>query len=86
MASEQAIANEAIPKAVGVMKAAIQAMAVAKSERPQSRMGPKIGRPAMKHPSFNWEAEDKHSKLKKFRLQVSTIIITYNKCYQVVES
>ena len=77
MASEQAIANKAIAKAVTeVTKAAIQAMATA--ERPQSMMGPKIGSPAMKQPSFNCEADDKYSKLKNFRLEVNNIISTYN--------
>ena len=40
--------------------------------------GSKIGRPAMKQPSFNWEADDKYSKLKTFRLEVNNILITYN--------
>ena len=78
MASDQAIANEAIAKAVvEVMKAGIQAMAAATAERPQSVAGPKIGGPAMKQPSFNWEADEKYSKLKKFRLEVNNIISTY---------
>ena len=48
MAGEQAIANEAIARAVGeVMKAAIQAMAAATAEKPQSTVGPKIGGPTM---------------------------------------
>ena len=67
MASEQAIANKAIAKAVvEVVKAAIQPMAAATAERPQSAVGPKIGRPAMKQPSFNWEADDKYNELKNF--------------------
>ena len=54
MASEQAIANKAIAIAAAeVMKAAIQAMAAATAERPQSVAGPKIGGPAMKQPGFN---------------------------------
>ena len=49
------IANEAIAKAVAeATRAAIQAMAAAMAERPQSMAGPKIGGPAMKQPSFNW--------------------------------
>ena len=65
MASEQAIANEVITKAVAeVTKAVIQAMAAATAERQQSVAGSKIGRPAMKQPSFNWEADDKYSELK----------------------
>ena len=42
MASKQAIANEATPKAVAdVTKAAIQAMAAATAEMPQSAVGPR---------------------------------------------
>ena len=54
MASEQVIANEAIAKAVAeVTRAAIQAMTADMAERPQHLAGPKLGRPAMKQPSFN---------------------------------
>ena len=54
MASEQAIANEAITKTVAeATRAAIQTMAAAMAERPQSTAGPKIGRPAMKQLTFN---------------------------------
>ena len=74
MASEQAIANEAITNAVAeATKAAIHAMAAAVAERPQSMAGPVIGRPAMKQPSFNWEADNKYSELKNFRLEVNNI-------------
>ena len=56
MASEQAIANEAIANAVAeVTKAAIQAMAAAAAERPQRVGKPNIGGPAIKQLSFNWE-------------------------------
>ena len=79
MVSEQAIANVAIAKAVAeVTRVAIQAMAAAAAERPQNVAGPKIGRPALKQPSFNWEADDKYSKLKNFRLEVNNIITSYN--------
>ena len=79
MASEQAIANEVIAKAVAeATRAAIQAMAAAMTERPQSAAGLKIGGPAMKQPTFNWEADDKYSKLKTFRLEVNNILTKYN--------
>ena len=55
-----AITKEAIAKVVAeVMKAAIQAMAAATAEKPQCVAGP-----AMKQPSFNWEADNKYSELK----------------------
>ena len=79
MVSEEAIANEAIAKPVAeMMKAAVQTMAAASAERPQSTVGPKIGGPAMKQPSFNWEADNKYSKLRNFRLEVNNILVTYN--------
>ena len=79
MASEQVIANEAKAKAVAEATiAAIQVMPTAMAERPQSTAGPKIGGPAMKQPSFNWEADDKYSELKNFRLEVNTILVTNN--------
>ena len=49
-------------------RAAIQAIAAAMAERPQSTARPKIGGPDMEEPSFYWEADDKFSKLKTFRL------------------
>ena len=79
MASEQAIVNEVIAKAVAeATRLAIQAMAVAITERSQSTVGTKIGRPAMKQPTFNWEADDKYNGLKTFRLEVNNILSTYN--------
>ena len=32
----------------------------------------------MKQPTFNWDAEDKYSELKTFRLKVNNILSTYN--------
>ena len=59
------------------MRVSIQAMEAATAERPQSVAGPKIGGPAMKQPTFNWETEDKYSKLETFRLEVNNILSTY---------
>ena len=79
MASEQAIANEGIAKAVAeVTTVAIQAIPAAASERPQNAVGPKIGRPAMKQQSLNWETDDKYRKLKNSSLEVNYIITSYN--------
>ena len=47
-----------------------QAMAETMRARSQNT-GPWLGRPVMKHPNFNWEAEDKYNKLKNFRLEVN---------------
>ena len=78
MASKQ-IMNEAIAKAVGeATRVAIQALAAAAVEQPQSMAGPKLGSPAMKQSTFNWESEDKYSELKTFKLKVNNILSTYN--------
>ena len=59
MASEQVTMNETIAKAVAeAIRAAIQAMAATTADRPQR------GGPAMKQPTFNWETEDKYSKIR----------------------
>ena len=79
MARKQAIANEAIAKAVAEpSRAVMQAMIPATAEKPQSVTGPKIGQPAMKKPSFNWQADDKYSEIKTFRLEVNNILTMYN--------
>ena len=53
-------------------------MPAATAERPQSVAGSKIGPLAIKQPNFNWEADNKYSELKTFRLEVNNILITYN--------
>ena len=84
MASEQANANETMAKSVAeATRVAIQAMAAAATERPQSVVGPKIGRPVMKQPSFIWEADAKYSKLKNFRLEVNNTFASYITCQKI---
>ena len=78
MASEQ-VMNEAIARAVAeATRVAIQTMAEAWVERTHDISGPKIGSPAMKQPTFDWNPEDKYSKLKTFRLEVNNVLSTYN--------
>ena len=78
MASEQTNTHAVIALAVAeVMRAAIQTMAAAGNERAQNA-GPKLGSPTMKHPNFNWEAEDKYNKLKNVRVEVNNIFRYYN--------
>ena len=60
-----------------VTQVAVLEIAAASAERPQSTAGTKIGGPLMKQPSFNWEADDKYSKLKYLRLEVNNIITPY---------
>ena len=78
MATEQ-IMSEAITKALAeATRVVIQAMAEAQVEQMSNTVGPKIGSPAMKQPTFDWDAEDKYSELKTFRLEVNNVLSTYN--------
>ena len=78
MASEQimsdAIARE-LPEATRI---ALQTMVEAQAERMHDKSGPTLGGPAMKQPTFDWDAQDKYSELKTFRLEVNNILSTYN--------
>ena len=53
-------------------------MAEAQAERMYDGSGPKVGGPTMKQLTFNWNAQDKYSELKTFRLEVNNILSTYN--------
>ena len=76
MASEQSM-SEAIARAVAeATRIAIQTMAEAWAEMMHDGSGPKIGGPAMKQLTFDWNAQDKYSKLKTFRLEVNNILST----------
>ena len=78
MASEQ-IMSKAIAKAVtDVTRIAIQTMAEAWAERMHDASGPKIGGPIMKQLTFDWNAEDKYSELKTFRLEVNNVLSMNN--------
>ena len=78
MASEQ-VMNKVIAKAVAeATRVAIQIMAEALAERMHDISVPKLGSPTMKQSTFDWNAEDKYSKLKIFRLEVNHILSTYN--------
>ena len=61
-----------------VTRVAMQAITAATAERPQSTVEPKIGRPAMKQPSFKREADNKYSKFKNFRLEVNKTITSHS--------
>ena len=78
MASEQ-IMSEAIARAVAEgTRIAIQTMAEAQVEGTHDGSGPKVGGPAMKQLMFDWNAQDKYSELKTFRLEVNNILSTCN--------
>ena len=62
-----------------IARASMQAMAAARAKSTQS-FRPRLGRPIMKQPTFNWEAEDKYNELKNFRLGVNNITKSYLNC------
>ena len=71
--------SEAITRAVAeAIRIAIQTMVEAQVERMHDGSGPKVDGPTMKQPTFDWNAQDKYSKLKTFRLEVNNILSTYN--------
>ena len=60
-----------------------QAMVVARAENSTrhertQNAGPRIGRPMMKQPTFNWKAKDKYNELKNFSLEVNYVFKSYN--------
>ena len=64
MASEQMM-SKAIARAVAeATRVVLEKMAEAWAERTQNAAGPKLGSPAMKQPTFTWEAPDKYSELR----------------------
>ena len=78
MATEQ-IMSEVITKAVAeANRVAIHAMVEAQVERTHDTSGPKIGSPAMKQTTFDWDAGDRYIELKTFRLEVNNVLSTYN--------
>ena len=71
--------SEAIVRAVAeATRIVLQTMAEAQAERMHDGSGPKLGGPTMKQPLFDWDAQDKYSELKTFRLEVNNFLSTYN--------
>ena len=66
---------KAVAEATGV---AIQAMAETQAQRMPNTSGPKVGSPALRQTSFNWEVTDKYTKWKTFILDVRNLLTTYN--------
>ena len=78
MTSEQMM-SEAIARAVAeATRIVLQTMVEAQTERTQNATGPKLGGPTLKQPSFDWEAPDKYTELKTFKLEVNNVLSTYN--------
>ena len=52
-------------------------MATAGAEGAQN-VGPRLGGPIMKQPTFNWKAKDKYNELKNVRQEVNNIFKSYS--------
>ena len=77
MTSEKMM-SKAIARAVAeATRVALQTMVQAWAERTQNAAGPKLGSPAMKQPTFDWEAPGMYRELKKFRLEVNNVLSTH---------
>ena len=70
--------SEAITRAVAeATRIAIITIAETWVERTHDGSGPKVGSPAKKQLTFDWNAQDKYSKSKTLRLEVNNILTTY---------
>ena len=84
MATEQTNIREAIVQTVAeAVRVAVKVMVATRVENCTRHegtqdVGPKISGPIIKQPTFNWEAEDKYSELKSFRLEVNNVFKSYN--------
>ena len=69
--ADQSIMNEAIMKAMAeVTRVAIKAIAETQAQRMPNTSGPKVGGPALRQPSFNWEVTEKYTKWEAFIFEV----------------
>ena len=72
--------NGSMPATTEAMKAAVEAVAVAKVEAGTKLgsesvvMGPDVGRPTLKPLTFDWSDADKCTELRNFRLALTTYI------------
>ena len=57
-----------------VTQVALQMMAEAQAQRTQHVTGPKLGGPMLKQPTFDWEAPDKCTEKKTFKLEMSNVL------------
>ena len=72
MASEQTKPNKYTSQAVAkAARAAIQTMSAADTARAEN-VGPRMSRPIMKQPTFDWSAKDKYANLRNIKLEIKT--------------
>ena len=73
------VMSKAITRAVAeATRIAIQTMAEMQTQRIPNEAGPKLGGPALKQPTFDWEAPDKYTEWIGFILEVRNVLSTYN--------
>ena len=64
MPKQESITQAIAQVVVQVMKASVQAMAVIGENNSGARIGPKLGGPTLKQPTFDWSAMDKYMNCK----------------------
>ena len=70
--------SEAIARSIAeATRVVLQMMAEAQAQRTQNATGPKLVSPTLKQPTFDWEAPDKYTELKTFKLEVSNVLSTH---------
>ena len=90
MSNEQINSNQYIAQAVAeASRLAIQTMSVAGTARTENA-GPRMNRPIMKQPTFNWSSKEMYAGLRNFKLEVKpsskVLIKVKQKEYQIQRS
>ena len=73
------IMSKVITKAVAeATRIVIQTMAEMQAQRVPNAAGHNLGAPALKQPTFDWEAQGKYTEWKAFILEVRNVLSKYN--------
>ena len=69
--------SEAIKRAVAeATRVSLQTMSGVQAQGTWNVAGSRLSSPTLKQPSFNWEAPDKYTELKTFKLEVNNVLST----------
>ena len=81
MSTDQANITDTVAQiAAEAARVMVQAMDMASAENKQrlQNVGPEIGGPLMRQPTFNWGSIDKCADLRNFRIQAKNMFQNYN--------
>ena len=68
---------QAVVEAARAVAQVMAAVRIDNNDRMQNAI-PKVSRPNKQQPMFNWEAEEKYSKLKSFIWEINNTFESYN--------